>query len=67
MKKQYFELQRLKDELESVQQEKADLEFEVKQRNDELYSVNEKMILNEINTSMGVGEISELQGKVIRM
>jgi len=61
----------LQEELEEVQTEKEELENEVKLRNEEIYQMNEKMILNEINSSMTLGAggeaISELQGKIQRM
>ena len=51
-------------------QDKLDLENEVKSRNEELYQMNEKMIINEINSSMtmagagGEQQIAGLQNKV---
>jgi precorrin-2 methylase len=50
--KQHMEIQRLKEELEQAVQDKLELENEVKSRNEEIYQMNEKMIMNEINSSM---------------
>jgi predicted nuclease with TOPRIM domain len=47
--KQHKELIQVKEELEGLQQDKRDLEAEVKSRNDEIYQLNEKLMLLEIN------------------
>ena len=61
----------MQEELEEVQSDKEELENEVKLRNEEIYQMNEKMILNEINSSMTLGAggeaITELQSKIQRM
>ena len=66
-----MEIIKIKEELESVISEKKELEMEIKARNEEIYQMNERLILTEINSSMTMGaggeQISELQQKVSRM
>ena len=66
-----MEILRLKEELEQAMQEKLDLENEVKSRNEEIYQMNEKLIMNEINSSMTIGvggeQITDLQAKIVKM
>lgn len=55
-----------------AQSEKQELENEIKSRNEEIYQMNEKMIMNEINSSITIGaggeqQINELQIKVNRL
>lgn len=61
----------MKEELEQAMQEKLDLENEVKSRNEEIYQMNEKLIMNEINSSMTIGvggeQITDLQAKIVKM
>lgn len=47
--KQHKELLQVREELECLQQDKRELESEIKSRNDEIYQLNEKLMLLEIN------------------
>lgn len=44
-----MEIVKLKDLLEQLKEEKVELENEVKSRNEEIYQMNEKMMMLEIN------------------
>ena len=50
-----MEILKLKEELEQAELDKKELENEIKQRNEEIYQMNEKLILLEINSSMNMG------------
>lgn len=50
-----MEIVKLKSELEKALEEKTELESEIKSRNEEIYQMNEKMMLLEINSSMNNG------------
>lgn len=61
---------KLKEELEQAELDKKELENEIKQRNEEIYQMNEKLILLEINSSMTMGgekQVNEMQNKIDRM
>ena len=47
--KQHIEITKLKEELEAALKEKEEIEEEISSRNKEMYEMNEKMILMEMN------------------
>ena len=47
--KQHKELVKAREELDALQEDKRDLEAEIKSRNDEIYQLNEKLMLLEIS------------------
>lgn len=65
---------KLKKELEKILEEKTELENEIKSRNEEIYQMNERLMMLEINSSMnntGNGadrqQVNELQSKLDRV
>lgn len=68
--KQHIEITKLKEELDAALKEKEELEEEISSRNKEMYEINEKMILMEMNfTNMKQHDqltIQELKNEIER-
>ena len=62
---------KLREELERAQEEKRELEQEIKCRNEEIYQMNERLLLQEINSSSTLISdpkvVQELQAKMDRI
>ena len=59
------EIVKFKEDLEKAVEEKKELEDEIKKRNEEIWHINEKNILQEINQSMtDQNKASDLQVKL---
>ena len=59
------EIAKFKEDLEKAVEEKKELEDEIKKRNEEIWHINEKNILQEINQSMtDQNKASDLQVKL---
>ena len=61
--KQHKELLKLTAELDALQEDKRDLEGEIKSRNEEIYQLNEKLMLLEISQQMNGGGPSDTEAK----